>query len=110
MINPLTSCGTNAIIVPQQLERGKMNEKEAVSLFKAHGNWSLRKKRRANGKLYIYAQRRRGTEIDYRYVAPLSRLDRLTPEFLINKLEASEAAAATECHTFRSKIAIHSVA
>ena len=90
-----------------------MNEQELVSLLHAH-KWSLNKrKRRGQGKLYLYAQQWEGTKRKERYIAPMSRLDRLTPEFVMNKLQPGnepDVVAATECDAFRRKIAIHSVA
>jgi len=79
-------------------ERRLMNEQELVSLLHAH-KWSLNKrKRRGQGKLYLYAQQWEGAKRKERYIAPLSRLDRLTPEFVMNKLQPGnepDVAAAT---------------
>jgi hypothetical protein len=82
-----------------QQERRSMDEQELASLLRAHG-WSYIKRLRRNGTPYIYARKRKGAGIKERYIAPLSRLDRLTSEEVINKLQQGNGpnvAAATEC-------------
>ncbi len=78
-----------------------MNEQELVSLLRAH-RWTYRPKtRRKTGKKYIYAVRWKNTGNIERYIAPLSRLDELTEDFIINKLQQQgnvpNVVAATEC-------------
>ena|SRR2546421_9598798 len=101
MTQRLTSSGQHATIHlgVARYERRLMNEQELVSLLHAH-KWSLNKrKRRGQGKLYLYAQQWEGTKRKERYIAPLSRLERLTPEFVLNKLQGNspDVGAATEC-------------
>ncbi|SRR6266567_55180 len=100
MTHPLTSVGQNGKIALQQ-ERRRMDEQELVSLLKEHGGWSLR--RRMRGKRpYLYAQRREDTGMKERYITPLSRLERLTPDSVINTLEGAgrpKSAAALEFFT-----------
>jgi len=75
-----------------------MDEHELVSLLKAH-KWTYRpRSRRSTGKKYIYAVRWRTTGVEERYVAPLSRLEQLTEDFILSKLEDRPmVAATTEC-------------
>ncbi len=85
---PLT-CGNNhakiAVDVWQQEGRA-MNEQALASLLKAYG-WSYIRRLRRKGTPYIYARKRDGASIKERYITPLSRLERLTPEQVINKLQ-----------------------
>lgn len=93
-----------------QQERRSMNEQELASLLRSHG-WSYIRRLRRKGTPYIYARKREGTGIKERYIAPLSRLDRLTSEEVINTLQQGNVpnvAAATEwLHLGRTE---HSVA
>lgn len=103
--HPLTSvaqCRTMDTVVKQH-ERRAMNEQELVSLLRAH-RWTYRPKaRRKTGKKYIYAVQWRNTGVIERYIAPLSKLDELTEDFIINKLQQQgndpNVVAATECYT-----------
>jgi len=95
--HPLTHCQTDDIIARQQ-ERGFMNEQEVISLLRAH-RWTLINRMR-NEKRYLYAQQRQGVHVIERYIAPFSRLERLTPEQIINKLEGAgrpKSMAAIGC-------------
>lgn len=78
-------------------ERGMMHESELVSWLRERG-WTYIPRRRRRGTLYIYAQKRRGTEVLERYIAPLSRLNELTEEFIAKKLQGNspDVGAATE--------------
>ena len=108
----LTVATHDATLYEWQQERRLMDEQELVALLKSHG-WMYKRRIRRKGKLYIYARRRSGARMEERYLAPLRNLDQLTHEQIINKLQLGDepnVAAATECHTFRAKIAIHSVA
>jgi len=112
MIQPLTLRGNNGKMDEWQHERRLMDEQELVALLKSHG-WMYKRRIRRKGKLYIYARRRSGARMEERYLAPLRNLDQLTREQIINKLQLGDepnVAAATECPTFRRKIAIHPVA
>ncbi len=112
MTQSLTLRGNNGKMDEWQHERRLMDEQELVALLKSHG-WMYKRRIRRKGKLYIYARRRSGARMEERYLAPLRNLDQLTHEQIINKLQLGDepnVAAATECHTFRAKIAIHSVA
>jgi len=70
-----------------------MDEKELASLLKEHGGWSLRRRKRGEWS-YFYAQRREDTGMKEHYITPLSRLDRLTPEKVINTLEGNRPKSA----------------
>jgi len=95
-----------------QYERRFMDERELVSFLKEHG-WTLHKLKRNKGVQYIYAAKRKGTKVKERYIAPLSRLDELTEDFIINKLQqqgnAPNVAAAIECY-IPTKVCSHSIA
>jgi len=112
MTQPLTSVARYDTLHLGVARYGRrlMNEQELVSLLHAH-KWSLNKrKRRGQGKLYLYAQQWVGTKRKERYIAPLSQLERLTPEFVLNKLQGNspDVGAATEwLHLERTE---HSVA
>lgn len=104
---PLTYSGQHVKIpvgVARQ-ERGIMDEQELVSLLHAH-KWSLNKrKRRGQGKIYLYAQQWEDAKRKERYIAPLSRLDQLTQEDVLNKLyrdgNQSTLGPALECRALR---------
>lgn len=100
MTQPLTSvaqCRTMGSVIGPY-ERRAMNEHELVSLLKAH-KWTYRpRSRRSTGKKYIYAVRWRTTGNEERYIAPVSRLEQLTEDFILSKLEDRPiVAATTEC-------------
>ncbi len=62
-----------------------MTEEEARGILKAHG-WGYLVRKRKGGLPYIYAVRREKQTIKDRYIGPLSRLEQLTPEELLEKL------------------------
>jgi len=89
-----------------------MDERELVSFLKACG-WTLHKRKRNKGVQYLYAARRKGTKVKERYIAPFSRLEELTEEFITNKLQQQgngpNVAAAIECY-IPTKVCCHSIA
>jgi hypothetical protein len=63
-----------------------MTEEEARAIMKTYG-WNYKeRKRRGQGKKYIYAQRRQGLEMKERYICPLSRLSDFTERKLVEIL------------------------
>src|SRR6266566_623607 len=97
--HPLTSVATHVTMHVWQQERRSMHEKELAALLNEHG-WTYTRRLRRKGIPYIYARKREGAGIKERYIAPLSRLERLTSEDIINKLQQGNdpsVAAATEC-------------
>lgn len=73
-------------------------EQELVSFLRAH-KWTYRTKAvRKTGKRYIYAVRWTNTGNIERYIAPLSRLEELTEDFIMSKLQRTgNVAAAIGC-------------
>jgi len=63
-----------------------MTEEEARSIMKKYG-WSYKeRRRRGQGKKYLYAQRWQTPEV---YICPLSQLGELTEQKLVAKLTSS---------------------
>ena len=63
-----------------------MTEEEARSIMKKYG-WSYKeRRRRGQGKKYLYAQRWLGKGPIERYICPLSQLGELTEKELVAKL------------------------
>jgi hypothetical protein len=49
--------------------------------------WTPQEKpRRGKGKLYLYAARRSGSRLEWRYIAPVSRIENLTEQDVLDRL------------------------
>ena len=64
-----------------------MDRLEMEEVIRSAGWTPVWRKRRKHGLIYIYAARRRGGKVVERYIAPLSRIDAMTSEQIISRLQ-----------------------
>ena len=64
---------------------------EAVQFITEQG-WTPQEKARRNGLRYLYAAQRKGKQIVWRYIAPVSKVEQLTARQITEQLEKQPKA------------------
>lgn len=60
---------------------------ELKNLFRTHGGWTVHMHKRNKGTQYVYASRKREGKVQKVYIAPLSKVEQMEPNQVIEKLE-----------------------
>ncbi len=64
-----------------------MESSEMEDVIRGAGWTPIQRKRRKQGRIYVYAAQRIGGKVVERYIAPLSRIETMTQEQIISKLQ-----------------------